>query len=157
MGGATARISAWVTTLAVIATLALATAAGAASAQFVRVKVPAANIRSGPGVQYERLWSTYENYPLRVVDKRGRWLKTLDFEGYEGWIYAPLTDKQPTVVVRVERANVRSGPGRDSRVLSTEFMGVAFRVLSQTGNWLRVEHADGFHGWISRALVWGSW
>lgn len=157
MGRPVARIPAWVSNLALITTLALATAAGAASAEFVRVKVPTANIRSGPGVQYERLWSTYENYPLRVVGKRGRWLQTLDFEGYEGWIYAPLTDTQPTVVVRVERANVRSGPGRDSRLLSTEFMGVAFRVLSRRGDWLRVEHADGVRGWIYRALVWGNW
>lgn len=157
MGRPAARILAWVRDLALITTLALATAAGAVSAEFVRVKVPTANIRSGPGVQYERLWSTYENYPLRVVGKRGRWLKTLDFEGYEGWIYAPLTDTQPTVVVRVERANVRSAPGRDSALLSTEFMGVAFRVLSRRGDWLRVEHADGFRGWIYRALVWGNW
>ncbi|MBI4610274.1 MAG: SH3 domain-containing protein [Candidatus Rokubacteria bacterium] len=142
--------------LAGLGLLAVAAAVGAASSEFVRVKVGSANIRAGPGTTYQRLWSVAKNYPLRVVARRGRWLKTVDFDGYAGWIFARLTDARPAVVVRVERANLRSGPGTDYKLLSTEVAGVAFRVLSRHGRWLKVEHADGSRGWIYRSLVWGN-
>lgn len=144
------------TALLAMAILTLAAAAGAESSKFVRVKVATANLRTGPGTNHEVLWSVGENYPLRVVSKQGRWLKTVDFEGYEGWVFAPLTDTLPSVVVRAERANIRSGPGMKYKLLSTEVAGVAFRVLDRKGQWLRVEHTDGFRGWIYRLLVWGA-
>ncbi|MBI2879492.1 MAG: SH3 domain-containing protein [Candidatus Rokubacteria bacterium] len=142
--------------LLAVGTFALVGVAAAHSIAFVRVKVETANVRGGPGTQFDRRWQAYENYPLKVVGRRGDWLKTVDFEGYEGWLHAPLTDRQPAVVVKREWANIRSGPGTNHPVAFTAERGVAFLLLGTRGNWLKVEHADGDDGWIHKSLVWGT-
>ncbi len=103
---------------------------GAAGArEIVRVKVKEANIRAGPGTKYERVWRAPRNYPYRVLKRRGRWLRVRDFDGYEEWIYGPLTDGKPAVVVKVKRANVREGPGTNNPILFSAEKGVPFLVL----------------------------
>lgn len=131
------------------------TAKSAHPTALVRVKVAVANIREGPGTSYERLWKVGKNYPLEVVAREGRWVRAVDFEGYDGWVFGPLTDTQSAVIVKADRANIRSGPGKEYRVVVTEVAGVAFRVHDRKGRWLRVEHADGHRGWIHDSLVWG--
>ncbi|MBI3457011.1 MAG: SH3 domain-containing protein [Candidatus Rokubacteria bacterium] len=146
----------WRTSVLVIGAVGLVGLAAADSATFVRVSAETANVREGPSLRHERLWEAYENDPLKVVTRSGRWLKVVDFEGYAGWIYAPLTDNQPAVIVTKGLVNVRSGPGTQHPVAFTARRGVAFRVLKEAGDWLKVEHADGDQGWIYRPLVWGS-
>lgn len=146
----------WMGMLAVIMAAMVATAALAISDRFVRVKVDTANMREGPGTRYTLLWQVAENFPLRVVSERKKWLKTEDFLGAEGWIYAPLTDTKPAVVVEADRANIRSGPGTNHPVRFTAEWGTSFRLLGRKGKWVEVEHADGSGGWIHEKLVWGS-
>jgi SH3-like domain-containing protein len=132
-------------------TAVTATAAG----EFVRVRVDTANVREGPGTRYERLWTVDEDFPLRVIGKRGRWLKTRDFLDSEGWIFAPLTDQQPAVVVQVQDARVRSGPGLGYAVDWVADWGETMRVVSEKGPWLQVNDSEHGRGWIHRSLVGG--
>lgn len=142
--------------LVLLMLLALGVAsASAAPGDYVRVKVETANVRKQPTPRAEALWQVYENDPLKVLAERGAWLKVRDFEGEEGWVYAPLTDERPAVIVTASVANVRSGPGTSHPVAYTADRGVAFRVLRTRGEWLEVEHADGERGWLHRTLVWG--
>lgn len=143
-----------VVTVVVAVVLTAATTAGLG--RFVRVKVDTANMREGPGTRFAVLWQVYENFPLKIVAQRKEWLKTEDFLGDEAWIYASLTDAKPAVVVEVELANVRSGPGTNHPVRFTAQWGAAFQVLGQRGEWLKVEDAHGGHGWLHRGLVWGA-
>ncbi len=129
--------------------------ASAAPGEYVRVKVETANVRKQPSTGAEALWQVYENDPLKVLAERGAWLKVRDFEGEEGWVYAPLTDERATVIVTASVANIRSGPGTSHPVAYTADRGVAFLLLGTRGEWLEVEHADGARGWVHRALVWG--
>ncbi len=136
----------------------LATAVAGVAAdedRVVRVKVDVANIRSGPGTDHERLWAVERNFALQVLDQRGRWLKTVDFIGDEGWIYAPLTDQKPSVVVESDVANIRGGPGPRHAVRWVAEWGTGLRVLDRKGSWLKVEHAERGQGWIHSNLVWG--
>lgn len=128
----------------------------ALAADMVRVKVKTANLRSGPGTRFEKVWGAPRNYPLRVLKRKGRWLNIRDFQGFEDWIYAPLTDRKPAVVVKVNRANVREGPGTNHSILFATEQGVPFLVLDRSKKWLKVRHADGDEGWIFQKLVWGS-
>ena len=89
------------------------------------------------------------------MDRKGRWLKTEDVLGDEGWIYAPLTDGKPAAAVEVEVANVRSGPGTRYPVQFAAELGEAFRVLGEKGGWVRVEHAEQGVGWVHKNLLWG--
>ncbi|MFQ5849363.1 MAG: SH3 domain-containing protein [Candidatus Binatia bacterium] len=147
--------SAWFWLLSVFISLILVEAA-ALAAEMVRVKVRMANLRSGPGTHFEKVWKVPRNYPFRVLKREGRWLKVRDFEGFEDWIYGPLTDHKPAVVVKVKRANIRKGPGTNYPVVFQTDWGVPFRVLKKKGKWLKVRHDDGDKGWIFQKLVWGS-
>lgn len=121
----------------------------------VRVKVKTANLRSGPGKKFNKVGKVPENYPYRVISRKGRWLKVRDFEGFEDWIYGPLTDKQAAAAVKVKRANVRQGPGTDHPIVLTADKGVAFRILAKKGDWVKVRTDEGDQGWVSRNLLWG--
>jgi SH3-like domain-containing protein len=134
--------------------LAAILSVGAAAAERRAVKASVANIRSGPGTRYAILWTVEKYFPLQIIKKSGKWYRFVDFEGDKGWIYASLTSKTPSVVVRKGTCNVRSGPGLKNPVVFTAERGVPFRVLKRTGKWIRVQHADGDKGWIYGALVW---
>jgi uncharacterized protein YraI len=41
--------------------------------QMVSVSDEEVNMRSGPGTQHAVEWILYRGYPLRVIDKQGRW------------------------------------------------------------------------------------
>ena len=92
--------------------------------------------------------------PYRSSKKKGVWYRFKDFEGDEGWIHASLLDMIHTVIVRVRRCNVRSGPSTDTEIAFTVDRGIPFKVLQKKGRWFEVEHSDGDKGWIFETLVW---
>ncbi len=124
------------------------------AAERMAVSGDIANIRSGPGTDHELLWQIEKYHPVSVIEKNGEWYRFKDFEGDEGWIHTSLLDKTRTVIVRVRRCNVRSGPSTDTEIAFTVDRGIPFRVLQKKGRWLEVEHADGDKGWIFETLVW---
>jgi SH3-like domain-containing protein len=123
--------------------------------EMVRVKVKSANLRDGPGKNFTKVHKVPRNYPYQVITRKGRWLKVKDFEGYEDWIYGPLTDRAPAAVIKVKLANVRSGPGTQNPVVFTADKGVPFQVLEKKGNWIKVRANDQDEGWIHKTLLWG--
>jgi len=48
-----------------------------------------ANIRTGPGLDYEVAASVDREYPFRAIERNGDWLKVSDGE-IEGWIFIKL-------------------------------------------------------------------
>ena len=125
-----------------------------AAAERLTVVSPVANIRSGPGLEYEILWKVERFHPLEILKRSGKWCFFRDFEGDEGWIHSSLLAAVPAVITRADKCNVRSGPGTGHPVLFTVNRGIPFRVLDTRGAWLHVQHADGDKGWIHRSLVW---
>jgi SH3-like domain-containing protein len=144
--------------LGVLITLAWASAgpppAGAASDGFVRVTVDTANLRSSPSLDAEAVRYAFENEPFRVVGRQGQWIRVRDFEGQSAWIYGPLTDGRPAVVVTRGVANVRAEPGTSHPIVFTAERAVNLLVLGRTGRWVRVRHEVG-EGWVHDSLVWG--
>lgn len=140
--------------LATLLAVSLVASVAVAAGEAVRVRVETANVREGPGTQYERLWTVGRDFPLEVVTRRGRWLKTRDFLDSEGWIFAPLTDDELSAVVHVDEARVRSGPGLSHQVRFVATWGESFRVMSQQGEWVQVNDRDHGRGWIHASLVW---
>ena len=113
-----------------------------------------ANVRSGPGTNYDTLWKVETFYPIIVVEKKGNWYRFKDFEGDVGWLHKSLLGKTRSVITVKNNCNVRSGPGPKNAVVFTVEKGVPFKVLKKKGNWLQVEHGDGDRGWIYKTLVW---
>jgi len=132
----------------------LAAAPAAFSAEYVSVVKDGVNIRSGPSTKDEIHWEVFKDFPLKVVSKKGKWLKTKDFEGDSGWIFASLTRKKKTVIVKVKKANVRVGPGKNYEVTATALYGVVFSPGKKSGDWQQVSHSDGTKGWIHHTLLW---
>lgn len=131
---------------------------GSVFAQKLAINAPVANVRSGPGTNYEVLWQVEQYTPLQVLDtdKTGTWYYIKDFEGTIGWISKDLTANMDTVITkpRDERCNIRSGPGTNHDVIFKAIKGVPFQVVERKGDWIHIKHADGDDGWIHKALVW---
>jgi SH3-like domain-containing protein len=123
--------------------------------RFVRVKVDVANLRAEPSTRAEKVRDAFENEPLHVVGQQGEWLDVRDITGEAAWIYAPLTDGRPTVVVVREVVNVRQRPGTGYPIAFTAERGVNLLVLERSGRWLHVRHEVG-EGWLHDSLVWGA-
>jgi len=124
------------------------------AAERMAVKANIANIRSGPGTEYEQLWQIEKYHPLLIIGKKGNWYQFQDFEGDQGWVHSSLLDKTETVIVKVDRCNVRTGPGTQYDIAFTAGKGIPFKVIRKKGRWYEVQHADGDRGWIFNALLW---
>lgn len=124
------------------------------AAEYISVKVTVANIRSAPSESGDLLWKVEAYYPMLVLEKKGDWYNFRDFEGDEGWIYAPLVNNDESVITIKDDCNVRSGPGTGYDILFKTEVGIPFKVLKKKGKWLNVLHTDGDRGWIHKSLVW---
>lgn len=118
------------------------------------IDVSTANIRSGPGTNYDVLWQVERYHPIEVIQKSGNWYYFQDYEGDKGWVFDNLVKPFGSVIVIKNKCNVRSGPGTDHDVVFTVERGVPFKELERKGNWINIRHADGDTGWIHKMLVW---
>ena len=125
----------------------------AAWAERLAVAVSVANVRSGPGENYDILWEIEKYHPLNVIKKSGQWYHFQDFEGDEGWIYQPLVNNIPSIITKKE-CNIRSGPGTGFAIEFKVEKGIPFKVIKHEGSWIYIEHADGDKGWIFNSMVW---
>lgn len=137
-----------------IITFLLIIFSSSALAERLTVKVPVANIRSGPGAKHEILWKIEKYHPIFVLEKSGSWYRFHDFEGDEGWIHESLVHKLPSIITTKEKCNIRSGPGSKFKISFTVEKGIPFKILKRKGSWIHIQHADGDKGWIHKSLVW---
>lgn len=128
--------------------------ASLAAAEYGSVSKDGVNIRSGPSTNDEVFWEVFKDFPLKVLQRKDKWAKTQDFEGDTGWIYSPLLSKKKTVIVKVKKANIRIGPGKNYEVVASALYGVVFAPGKTDGDWMQVTHTDGTKGWIHNSLVW---
>ena len=128
--------------------------AATAHADRLAVSANKANIRSGPGTNYDILWEVEKYHPLKILKKKGKWYRFRDFEGDEGWVYSPLLKDIPTVITKKKKCNVRSDAGTNFKILFTAEKGIPFKVLKRKGDWIHIQHSDGDKGWVHKALVW---
>lgn len=140
--------------LTVLMVLSLFLGVATAQAERMTVRSSIANIRSGPGTNYDVIWNVEKNHPLFILEKDGAWYRFRDFEGDEGWIHKSLLGDTPAVITDKPECNVRNGPGTNHEIRFTVEKGIPFKLIEREGNWLHVEHADGDRGWIHDSLVW---
>ena len=77
-----------------------------AMAEYISVKVPVANIRSGPSDKSDLLWKVETYHPLFILEKKDSWYHFRDFEGDEGWINSGLVNKERSVITKKDDCNV---------------------------------------------------
>jgi len=140
----------------VVLVLILLTAVAAIAAERLAVGVSVANIRSGPGQNYDVLWQAEKYTPVVVLerDQSGDWCYFKDYEGTKAWVHKNLLSDLDAVVTKAGLCNIRSGPGTGHDLVFQAEKGVPFKVLSRKGDWIQIRHADGDKGWIYKKLVW---
>lgn len=128
-------------------------------AKMVSVARSKVNMRSGPGTHYPVIFELFSGYPLQVIKAKGNWLRVRDFENDTGWIYKPLTSRQPHLIVKKKIINIRKGPGIRNKIVGKAYYGVVFSTLKRIGSakdgWVQVKHSTGLVGWVKRSLLWG--
>ncbi len=123
------------------------------SAEYVNVTKDGVNLRSGPDTKYSVIYELPEGYPLKVLTRKGQWIKVSDFENDQGWIFSPLVSKNSHVIVTVKEGNVRSGAGINNEKVGEVVREVILKNLGKQGDWIHVEHPR-LNGWVHRKLVW---
>jgi SH3-like domain-containing protein len=138
--------------LILIASLLFAFSAHAA--EYASIAKDGVNLRSGPSTGKEILWEVFKGFPVKILVRQGDWAQVSDFEGDKGWIYSPLLSSDKTVIVKVDSANMRSGPGTNYEVVAKVKYGVVFASSERRGEWVKVTHDDGTSGWLHTSLIW---
>ena len=121
--------------------------------EYVSVNRDSVNLRSGPGTNHDIIYKLPLNYPLEVIERKGQWLKVVDFEKVQGWIHSMVTSKQKTCIVTAKEVNIRSGPGTDNSKIGTVVREVVLKQISHQGDWIQFSHPQ-LKGWIFANLVW---
>ena len=131
-----------------------------AYAKMNSIKGDKVQLRSGPGTKYSSKWEYGDGFPLKVLTRKGSWVKVKDFENDTGWVYKQFLSPKPHMIVKVNKGkkkkiNIRSGPGTKYKVVGKAYYGVVFETLSQKQGWAKVKHESGLTGWVKRSLLWG--
>jgi SH3-like domain-containing protein len=129
-------------------------------AEMVSIRGNDVNMRSGPGTKYEVLWELGQGFPLKVLQRKGEWIRVRDFEGSIGWVYRGTVTKDSYMIVKANKnskkqINIRSGPGEKYQIVAKAYYGVVFKKIGQKNGWINVTHEKGVSGWVSRTLLWG--
>ncbi|MCD4743325.1 MAG: SH3 domain-containing protein [Desulfobacteraceae bacterium] len=118
------------------------------------ISEPIANVRSGPGTDYDIKWKVEKYHPIIILKKQGDWYQFEDFEKDKAWVHKSLVGEENSVITIKNDCNVRSGPGTNNKIVFKVARGVPFKVLGKKDSWYKVKHADGDQGWIHKTLVW---
>jgi uncharacterized protein YgiM (DUF1202 family) len=153
----------------------------AAAGVTATVIVPAANVRSGPGLDFAVAGHVTQNQTLQVQGRNdaSTWVQVTASDTITGWIRLDLVsltgqvsdlpvvvteqgEPAPGVsatttsacVVAAVSANVRSGPGVDNAVINSVGQSTTLGVIGVNAakDWLNVQIAGGATGWIYASL-----
>ena len=124
------------------------------------VKGDKVQLRTGPGTKYPSKWEYGDGFPLKIISKKGNWVKVKDLENDTGWVFNKYISTKGHMIVKVnkgkrKKVNVRSGPGIKYKTVGRAYYGVVFETLGQKNGWAKVKHESGLTGWIKRSLLWG--
>ena len=136
----------------------LAALAGAppALALDYRTVFEAAPVYDAPSAKAKPLFVVLAGTPVELVVSLEGWSKLRDGKGDLVWMEKKHLAEKRTVIVRVERAQVRTTTDEKSPlVFEAERDVVLDLVEAAPGGWVKVRHRDGQTGFLRVAQVWG--
>lgn len=137
--------------------------------RFVMLKSNKTNLRVGPGIKYQIIW-TYlrKGYPMQIVAEFENWRKLRDIDGSEGWvnenlitgkrsaiITGNLFSKPPLYLLKEKEMVLLRYPRENAPpTLKVEF-GVVAEIKKCNKIWcmLKIHNKT---GWIKKINIWGA-
>ena len=113
-----------------------------------------ANIRSEPSLAAEVLRSIPPGFPLAIVERQGDWVLVEDFRERRGWVYSTLLSDPGTVVIKVGKGNLRSGPSLTDEIIAKLDYGTVMFLDETRGEWVQVSNSEGVAGWLHNEVIW---
>ena len=139
-----------------VAVLALCGFAAPASALDYRSMADAAVLYDAPSAKSQKLFVIARNTPVEVVVSVEGWFKIRDAEGALAWVERSAVSDKRTVMVKVDRAQIRSQPDDKAPLVFEAVKDVVMDLLDAgSGGWAKVRHRDGSSGFVSLKQVWG--
>jgi len=112
------------------------------------------NVRQGPGTEN---WQTIGNLAagtvLKKLKKQDKWYRLLQPNGEIGWIREDLLVTFNDYKETIGEANIRTGAGTNSSLLTTVPHKTGVLVIGSQGDWLQIRLLSGEKGWIKSDLV----
>ena len=138
-----------------LACAALTAASGALALDY-RSLAEAASAYDAPSAKAKPLFVVLAGTPVELVVGLEGWSKVRDSKGDLIWIEKKFLAEKRTVIVRVERAQVRAtGDEKAALVFEAERDVVLDLIEAAPGGWVKVRHRDGQAGYLKVAQVWG--
>lgn len=140
--------------LFVLATLSLV-ALPSWAIDYLSVAEPAV-LYDGPSFKAKQRYIVARDTPLEMVLAVGNWIKVRDQEGEMTWIEKSALSSKRTVIVRVDRSQIRAA-AVDTAPLVFEADRQVILELVEKGpaGWAKVKHRDGQTGFVKAMQVWG--
>lgn len=113
-----------------------------------------ANIRSAPSLDSEILRAVPAGYPLLILEQQYNWTLVRDFRDRKGWVYSRLLGENSTVVVKVGKGNLRSGPSLRDDIIAKVDYSTVMQVEEVQEDWVKVSSQAGLAGWLHRDVIW---
>jgi SH3-like domain-containing protein len=113
-----------------------------------------ANIRSDASLTSEVLRTVPPGYPVAVLERQADWLLVEDYRGRKGWVYGSLVKEPRTVIIKVFKGNLRSGPSLKDDIIVQLDHGTLMSVLERSGDWLKVSDLEELNGWLYLKVIW---
>ncbi|MEM9010136.1 MAG: SH3 domain-containing protein [Pseudomonadota bacterium] len=124
--------------------------------RFVSLKASEANMRRGPSRSHRIDWILrHRGMPLEVIAEFDNWRRVRDRDGAAGWVHYSLLSGARSVVVTGGRVALRTAPELTAETVALAEEGVIASLGDCNAAWCEVS-ADGYSGWVQRAVLWGA-
>ncbi len=152
------------TSLLSIFILSSFSSANAEESNYANMKASEANLRVGPGLQYDVYFKLSKaDVPLKVVDEFEHWRKVEDFDGDQGWVHKALLNKKRTGVITnvgttTPYVSIYEEPLFDAEILANLESGVIISIEECAESFCLIskEHDDNiYQGWLPKSNIWG--
>lgn len=135
--------------------LACGLAAPAWAIDYLSVAEPGV-LFDAPSTKAKALFVIQRDTPVEMVIATGPWVKVRDAEGDLAWIEKSLLSERRTVMVRVDRAQVRESAEEGGKLLFDVAKDVVMELVeSAPAGWGKVRARDGQVGFVKASQVWG--
>ena len=146
-----------------------------------KITSDAANIRSGPGIGYNKIGKLFNGAVVTIIESNNDWHKVRTAKGSTGWVSqeamavetgtgtiaapakgtpakpaaapAAAIATDPVATVALRRINLRQGPATACSAIAQLARGNRLTLLARHGDWFKIRTSKGVTGWVSGDVI----